>query len=50
MSSDVSTQWEKELRLLLAKVDQHPSADLTQVRERIVVLQQLIRTSSRAAV
>lgn len=42
MSEAYSDQWDKELKILLDKVAEHPSADLAEERERIVVLQKLI--------
>lgn len=45
MSSELREEWEKELRVLLDRVQHQPSADHTQARERIAVLQQLMRTS-----
>jgi len=37
-----TAEWEKELRILLDRVQTKPSADLTAERERIVVLNKLI--------
>ncbi|TCP34756.1 hypothetical protein [Sphingomonas sp. BK235] len=43
MATSVRETWQKELRILLDRVEHHPSADLSEERQRIVVLQQLIR-------
>jgi hypothetical protein len=40
-------EWEKELRILLDKVQNHPSADLTAERERIVLLNTLIAANEK---
>lgn len=42
MSNNNVAEWRKELRILLDKVQAQPSADLTQERERIVLLNKLI--------
>ena len=44
-----TAEWEKELRVLLDKVQNHPSADLTAERERIVLLQKLIASHDQKA-
>jgi hypothetical protein len=42
MSDASMEQWEKELKVLLDLIETHPSRDLTQERERVVVLHKLI--------
>lgn len=42
MTDTIPQEWEKELRVLLDKIEAHPSADLSQERQRVVVLQKLI--------
>ncbi|MDO7842799.1 hypothetical protein [Sphingomonas immobilis] len=46
---DHKAEWTKELRVLLDKVQNHPSADLTAERERIVLLQNLIASHEQKA-
>ncbi|WP_293884332.1 hypothetical protein [Sphingomonas sp.] len=38
----VYDQWQQELRSLLIKIGQHPSADLDSERDRVAVLNALI--------
>jgi hypothetical protein len=45
----VFEQWQKELQVLLAKIEQHPSADLTVERDRVAVLNALIAKRSKAS-
>jgi hypothetical protein len=47
MTVDARNEWEKELSILLDKVKNHPSADLSAERERIGVLQQLMRAEAK---
>jgi hypothetical protein len=47
MSDAIIVEWEKELRVLLDIIKTHPSSDLTQKRERVVVLQKLISERSK---
>ncbi len=42
MTDTIPQEWEKELRVLLEKIESHPSADLSEERQRVVVLQKLI--------
>lgn len=42
-------EWEKELRVLLGLIQSQPSKDLTQERERIVVLNKLIAVQGKSA-
>lgn len=42
MTDSVAAQWQKELRILLDYIDTHPSADLTEQRARVVVLNKLL--------
>jgi len=48
MSGIDGQQWEKELRSLLDQVRAHPSRDLTEERQRIAVLKNLIATRGKA--
>ena len=48
MSGINGEQWEKELRSLLDQVRAHPSRDLTEERQRIAVLKNLIATRGKA--
>ncbi|MBW6527088.1 hypothetical protein KZ813_09585 [Sphingomonas sp. RHCKR7] len=43
MTTSVRETWHKEMRVLLDRVAHHPSADLARERDRIAVLQRLIR-------
>jgi hypothetical protein len=47
MSDASIVEWEKELRVLLDLIEAHPSRDLTQERERVVVLEKLISERSK---
>jgi ethanolamine utilization microcompartment shell protein EutS len=47
MTDSIVQEWKKELRVLLDHVAAHPSSDLTQKRERIVILQKLVSERSR---
>ncbi|CAN5378594.1 hypothetical protein BH09PSE3_BH09PSE3_26280 [soil metagenome] len=42
MPDSVYEHWQKELKILLEKIEQHPSADLSVERDRVVVLNTLI--------
>jgi len=42
MTDSLVDQWEKEQRVLLDLIQNHPSADLTVERDRLVVLNKLI--------
>ena len=47
--SETEIEWEKELRILLDKVNTHPSEDWTKERERIAVLKNLMATKQKSA-
>jgi hypothetical protein len=47
MTDSIVHEWKKELRVLLDLVAAHPSRDLTEKRERIVLLQKMISERSR---
>ncbi len=42
MTDTFREEWEKELKVLLGIIQDHPSRDTTKERERVVVLQQMI--------
>ena len=42
MTGQTITAWESELKVLLEQIRSHPSADLAQQRERVVLLEKLI--------
>jgi hypothetical protein len=42
MTGSFAGEWRKELSLLLAHIESHPSHDLTAQRERVVVLRKLL--------
>lgn len=46
MSDSLYEQWQKELKILLEKIEQHPSADLDVERDRVAVLNTLIAKRS----
>lgn len=46
--SATEIEWEKELRILLDKVNSHPSADWSEERERIAVLKNLMATKQKS--
>jgi hypothetical protein len=48
MTQGLENEWEKELRVLLDLVQSHPSADMTRERERIAVLNSLIKGNARS--
>lgn len=43
MDAAMVEQWEKERRILLDTIQNHPSQDLEQVRERLVTLNKLLQ-------
>jgi hypothetical protein len=46
--SELNTEsWEKELRVLLDRIQAHPSRDATEERQRIAVLKNLIATKGK---
>jgi hypothetical protein len=47
--SETEMDWEKELRILLDKVNSRPSEDWTAERERIAVLKNLMATKQKSA-
>lgn len=49
MSDSLYEQWQKELKVLLEKIAQHPSADLAIERDRVAVLNTLIAKRAQAA-
>ena len=50
MTQSFADDWRKELDLLLEHIETHPSADLTEVRARVVVLRQLLADLERTPV
>lgn len=42
MTESFVDDWRKELRILLDYIEAHPSQDLTEKRQRVVVLNKLI--------
>jgi hypothetical protein len=42
MSDSLYDEWQKELKILLQKIEQHPSADLGAERDRVALLNTLI--------
>lgn len=48
-TSETEIEWEKELRILLDKVNSRPSEDWTEERERIAVLKNLMATKQKSA-
>lgn len=42
MATTMMEEWEKERRVLLDTIQNHPSQDLEQERERLVVLNKLL--------
>jgi hypothetical protein len=48
MSSISGEQWEKELRFLLDQIQAHPSRDLSQERQRVAVLKNLMAARGKA--
>lgn len=42
-------EWTKELRILLDQIQSHPSQDLTEKRERVIVLNKLIAAHEEKA-
>jgi ABC-type phosphonate transport system ATPase subunit len=49
MSDLNTTEWEKELRVLLHQIQAHPSREAGDVRQRIAVLKNLIATRAKVA-
>jgi hypothetical protein len=49
MPDSVYEQWQKELKVLLDIIEQHPSADLSVERDRVAVLNTLIAKRSQTA-
>lgn len=49
MTDTTRSEWEKELKVLLEQIRNHPSADLTRERERAVLLTRLIGERALAA-
>ena len=50
MSEDASlAEWNKELKVLLEQVENRPSADLAEARDRIALLNRLIAGKTRPA-
>lgn len=49
MSDPFIDDWKKELKVLLDRVRTEPSADLSETRDRIVVLQNLIAGRTKLA-
>lgn len=49
MSDSLYDQWLKELKVLLDKIEHHPSADLSVERDRVAVLTTLIAKHARSA-
>lgn len=47
MTDSIVQDWKKELRTLLHLIEQYPSRDLAQERDRVVVLQKLIAERSQ---
>jgi hypothetical protein len=47
--SETEMDWEKELRVLLDKVNGQPSEDWTAERDRIAVLKNLMATKQKSA-
>jgi hypothetical protein len=48
MSDSLYDQWQKELKILLEKIEQHPSADLDAERDRVAILNTLIAKRSKS--
>lgn len=42
MTDSFTSEWRKELRILLDHIERHPSHDLTEQRARVVVLNKLL--------
>jgi hypothetical protein len=42
MTDSTVNEWRQELKVLLDNIEHHPSADLAEQRERVVVLRQLL--------
>ena len=49
MSDSLHQEWKKELAVLLKKIEQNPSADLTAERERVRLLNGLIARQAEQA-
>ncbi len=49
MDAEMVEQWEKERRILLDTIQNHPSQDLDQERERLVTLNKLLQDHGRQA-
>jgi hypothetical protein len=48
MTDSSVNEWRQELKVLLDHIEHHPSADLTEQRERVVVLRQLLADHDKA--
>ena len=42
MTDAILEEWEKELKVLLGIIQEHPSRDTTKERDRVVILQKMI--------
>ena len=42
MTDSFVSEWRKELQILLDRIETHPSHDLAEQRQRVVVLQKLL--------
>jgi hypothetical protein len=49
MTDSSADEWRKELKVLLDHIEHHPSADLTEQRERVTVLRRLLADHDKAA-
>jgi hypothetical protein len=49
MTDSNVSEWRQELQVLLDQIEQHPSADLSEQRARVVVLRQLLADHDGAA-
>lgn len=49
MTDSAVNDWRQELKVLLDHIEHHPSADLSEQRERVNVLRQLIADHDRAS-
>lgn len=47
MTDRMAEQWEKERRVLLDTIQNHPSQDLEHERERLVVLNKLLESQGQ---
>lgn len=49
MPDSFVNEWRNELRVLLDHIEKHPSSDLTDQRNRVTVLRQLLADHEKAA-